>query len=134
VIVCEGEKAARAAQHLFPDRVAITWLGGANAVHKAPWATLVGRQVLVWPDHDDAGSKAAQAVVNELRLIASVAVLDSTALAAFDPLNPDGAKRQPPPKWDAADALLKWSDLARLAVEVDRASGQLAQLESRLFM
>jgi hypothetical protein len=54
VLVCEGEKAARAAQQLFPDRMAITWHGGAKAVHKAPWATLVGRQVLVWPDHDNA--------------------------------------------------------------------------------
>jgi putative DNA primase/helicase len=124
VIVCEGEKAAGAAERLFPDRVATTWYSGAKAVHKAPWGTLARRDVLVWPDHDDAGSKAAQAVVNELRIVGcgSIAVVDTGALAAVDPLNPDGAKRQPPPKWDAADALSEWSDLARLAVEVARAS------------
>ncbi len=127
MIVCEGEKAAIAAQRLFPDRVATTWYSGAKAVRKAPWATLSGRDVLVWPDHDDAGSKAAQAVLNELRLVgcATIAVIDAAALAAVDPLNPDGAKRPPPPKWDAADGLSEWSDLARLALEADRASGLL---------
>ena len=128
VVVCEGEKATRAAQHLFPDRVAISWLGGAKAVHNAPWAALRRRDVLVWPDHDDAGSMAAQAVVNELRLIegAGIAVVDAAALAAVDPENPDGSKRQPPLKWDAADAVVEWwDDLTRLAVEVDRASRQL---------
>ena len=45
VIVCEGEKAVRAAQHLFPDRVAITGLGGAKAVHKASWAALARREL-----------------------------------------------------------------------------------------
>jgi putative DNA primase/helicase len=128
VIVCEGEKAAQEAQRLFPDRVAITWLGGAKAVRKAPWIALARRDVLVWPDHDDAGSKAAQAVVNEVRLIgaASIAVVDVAALAAVDPRNPDGPKRQPPQKWDAANAVAEWwSDLARLAMEVDRASGRL---------
>lgn len=128
VIVCEGEKAVSAARRLFPGRVAITWLGGAKAVHKAPLAALARRDVLVWPDHDNAGAKAAEAVVNELRLIdcASIAVLDVAALCAVDPLTPDGPKRQAPEKWDAADAVVEWCDnLSRLAVEVDRATRQL---------
>jgi putative DNA primase/helicase len=128
VIVCEGEKAVMAAQHLFPDRVAVTWLGGAKAVHKAPWAALERRDVLLWPDRDDAGSKAAQALVNELRLIGteSIVVVDALALAAVDPRNPDGLKRKPPQKWDAADAEAEWrDDLGRLAAEVDRAGRRL---------
>jgi hypothetical protein len=128
VVVCEGEKAAiGAAKVLFPDRIAVAWYGGAKAVHKAPWGSLSNRDVLVWPDQDDAGSKAAQAVINELRQVgcASIAVVDAAALAAVDPRNPDGPKRQPPPKWDAADAFSEWSgDLDRLAAEVDRASRQ----------
>jgi putative DNA primase/helicase len=100
-------------------------------VYKAPWETLSGRDVMVWPDHDDAGSKAAQAVGNELRRVgcASIVVVDAAALSAVDPLNPDGAKRQAPPKWDAADALSEWNNVVRLADEVDRASGPL---ESRV--
>jgi hypothetical protein len=40
VIVCEGEKAADAAQELFPDCVAVTWYSGAKRVTKAPWDEL----------------------------------------------------------------------------------------------
>jgi hypothetical protein len=128
VIVCEGEKAAGAALALMGGPIAVTWYGGAKAVHKAPWGSLSNRDVLVWPDHDAAGSKAGQAVINELRQVgcASIAVIDAAALAAVDPRNPDGPKRQPPPKWDAADAFSEWSgDLGRLAAEVDRATRQL---------
>ena len=127
VIVCEGEKAALAAMALMGGPVAVTWYGGAKAVHKAPWGSLSNRDVLVWPDHDAAGSKAGQAVINELRQVgcASIAVIDAAALAAVDPRNPDGPKRQPPPKWDAADGFSEWSgDLDRLAAEVDRAARQ----------
>ena len=42
VIVCEGEKATRAAQKLFADRVATTWYSGAKAVRKAPWGPSAG--------------------------------------------------------------------------------------------
>ena len=91
VIVCEGEKAADAAQELYPDCVAVTWVGGAKAVAKAPWKDLARRKVLVWPDHDEAGSAAAQAVVNELQLVGCdyIAVVDAKALASIDPMYPD---------------------------------------------
>jgi putative DNA primase/helicase len=127
VIVCEGEKAADAAQELFPDCVAVTWYSGAKAVGKAPWEALHGREVLIWPDHDEAGSQACQAILNALRLAgcASIAVLDANALTAINPLNPDGAKREPPQKWDAADAKREWKDCARLRKEVDRNSNRL---------
>ncbi|MBT6546442.1 MAG: topoisomerase, partial [Rhodobacteraceae bacterium] len=57
VIICEGEKAADAAQHLCPDAVVITWSGGSNATGKAEWTPLQGREVIVWPDADDPGFK-----------------------------------------------------------------------------
>jgi putative DNA primase/helicase len=127
VIICEGEKAADAAQALFTDCVAVTWRGGAKAVAKAPWETLAKREVSVWPDHDEAGLAAAQAVVNELRSVgcASITMLDAKALASLDPTNPDDPNREPPPKWDAADALAEWNDHARLKTEVDRHSRAL---------
>jgi hypothetical protein len=128
-IICEGEKAADAAQQIFPDRIAITWYSGAKAVGKAPWNALHQREVLIWPDHDEAGSKACQAVINQLRLAgcASVAVLDAKTLASIDPLNPDGPRRDPPQKWDAANGLSEWKDCARLRVEVDRNGKQIEE-------
>lgn len=56
VLVCEGEKAAEAARLLFPDFVCISWPGGANAVDKAGWLPLAGRDVTIWPDLDEAGA------------------------------------------------------------------------------
>src|SRR5262249_9195226 len=88
------------------------------------WETLYNREVLIWPDHDSAGSQAGQAIINNFKLAgcASIALLDAKALASIDPLNPDGPRREPPLKWDAADALIEWKDQSRLRNEVDKNS------------
>lgn len=49
VLVCEGEKTADAAAALFPNVVATTSPGGANAAGKADWSPLAGRDLLIWP-------------------------------------------------------------------------------------
>jgi hypothetical protein len=67
VLVVEGEKAADAAGRLFPDHVAICWPGGAQAVGKADWSPLLGRDVTVWPDADAPGHQAAKAVLRALK-------------------------------------------------------------------
>ena len=56
VIVCEGEKAADAAQSLFPDFVATTPPGGAKATSKVDWAPLANCVVVIWPDNDETGA------------------------------------------------------------------------------
>ena len=45
VLICEGEKAADAAQQIFPGHVAVTSPGGAAAASKADWESLRGRKV-----------------------------------------------------------------------------------------
>ncbi len=62
VLVVEGEKAADAAQELFPDMVLITSPGGSNAAGKADWSLLRGRAVTIWPDADKAGADYARQV------------------------------------------------------------------------
>jgi len=69
VLVVEGEKAADSAQKLFPDHVVISWPGGARDVEKANWGPLVGRNVTLWLDPSDAGSKAAQHIEDVLQNI-----------------------------------------------------------------
>jgi putative DNA primase/helicase len=59
VLVVEGEKTADAAGRLFPDYVATTSPAGARAAHKANFAPLMGRMVVIWPDADEAGAKYA---------------------------------------------------------------------------
>ncbi len=66
VILCEGEKAADAAQELFSSHVCMTWPGGSGAVGQADWLPLAGRTVVIWPDNDAPGAKAAEAIARKL--------------------------------------------------------------------
>lgn len=59
VLVCEGEKAADAAQRLFPSVVATTSPGGAANGKHADWAALTGRDVIVWPDANETAAQYA---------------------------------------------------------------------------
>jgi predicted P-loop ATPase len=52
VLIAEGEKCADAAQKKFPDKVAVSWSGGANAVDKSDFSPLFGRRVYTWADSD----------------------------------------------------------------------------------
>lgn len=68
-VIVEGEKARDAAVLLFPENPVLTWQGGAQAVSKADWQPLAGREVWIWPDNDAAGSKAARDVAAILTTI-----------------------------------------------------------------
>ena len=93
MLVVEGEKAADAARALFPDHVAVCWQGGGEAVTLADWQPMAGRQITVWPDNDDAGRKAATAVVKAASAVGATLV----AIANVPPEWPE--------KWDVADPL-----------------------------
>ena len=66
VIVTEGEKACLAAQHLFPDYVCVTWAGGAKATEHADLTPLRDRKIIIWPDNDLDGHRAASALRDAL--------------------------------------------------------------------
>lgn len=67
VLITEGEKACLAAQTLAgKNYAAITWQGGAQAVTKTDWSPLYGRNILIWPDNDEPGIKAAQKIASIL--------------------------------------------------------------------
>ena len=62
VLVVEGEKTADAAQRLMPHVVVTTWAGGSKAVDLADWQHIENRKVIIWPDNDEAGMKAAHRI------------------------------------------------------------------------
>ena len=66
VVVVEGEKAADAAERLYPGVVAITSPGGSKAALKADWGPLAGRRVLLWPDNDEPGRRYVLDVLKQL--------------------------------------------------------------------
>lgn len=92
VIVVEGEKAAVAGRERFPEHVVLTWSGGTPGVDKADWRPLAGRDVVIWPDNDDAGRKAADKLGAILHDVGAASVRLVQVPTWF------------PKKWDLADA------------------------------
>ncbi len=91
VLIVEGEKAADAAQKLFPDHVAVTSPGGSAAAAKADWNSMEGRRVAIWPDHDQPGARYAKDVTKLATEVGAISVGVVDVPDAF----PDG--------WDVAD-------------------------------
>ena len=90
VIVTEGEKKVDALATTTTTYVPIAWPNGASNAKYADWTQLAGRNVLLWPDRDDAGRKAMAEVAEILLgLGCTVKVLQVQGT--------DG--------WDAADAV-----------------------------
>ncbi len=65
VLIHEGAKCADAAATI-PGFVHVSWSGGSAKADKADWSTLTGREVFIYPDDDEPGMKAAQAIRNAL--------------------------------------------------------------------
>ncbi len=89
--------------------VATTPPHGSKSPHKADWAPLKGRQVVVWPDNDKSGSEYAEAV-------ARLCMDSDAASVAIVTVPPDF-----PPRWDLADALPEGWALERLRELLDTA-------------
>lgn len=137
VVIVEGEKAADAAALLLPDHPVICWQGGAQAVGKADFSPLTGREVWLWPDNDEAGEKAMQAVASVLHAVGAqrVARLDLAKFAAA-PGDENGAPILQPgepmqPGDDAADLIARAWTAAHVAlllpaalIEIPKAGGK----------
>lgn len=114
VVLVEGEKCADALIHI--GIVATTAMGGAAAApDKTDWSPLAGKTVIVWPDHDEAGARYANAVIPKLVSIGAKVQRISA---------PDDK----PQKWDAADAVAEDADIqSLLANAIPVAKGQSRQ-------
>lgn len=94
VLVVEGEKSVNAAKKIIGDKCVyhvVTWSGGSHAHDKTDWTPLFNKRVLIWPDADTAGKKAAQQIAARLFGRADEVKIINTG-------NINGG-------WDAADAL-----------------------------
>lgn len=66
VIITEGEKCVIAAANLLQDYVCVTYMGGSGAIAKTNFDTLAGRDVIIMPDNDEPGEKAAERLEEKL--------------------------------------------------------------------
>lgn len=105
ILIVEGEKAAIAASKILPDYNVVSWMGGSNAADKVNWCQLQWRDVIIWPDNDKAGFKAAEVIKDKLNKandhIGFVSVVDPTTLKFNNSVHKDLL----PEKWDLADRL-----------------------------
>jgi len=93
VLIVEGEKTAESAKALFPDHAVVTWSGGCGSVHKSDWSVLKDRNVVIWPDNDQPGLKAAAKITEILNQQSNdrVTIIDLPSTL--------------PHKWDLADQI-----------------------------
>ena len=73
IVVCEGEKAAKAVQ--LAGYTGASYCGGVpSGARNADYSPVTGRTVLVWPDADAAGIKAGKDVVEKCYMMDALAV------------------------------------------------------------
>jgi hypothetical protein len=73
VVVVEGEKCVQAM--LWAGLSCMTWQGGSSAPKTADWSPLAGRRVVIWPDLDPPGAKAADEIAGLLASLTPPAIV-----------------------------------------------------------
>ena len=78
VFVCEGENKVDALEKLG---ILATTSGGATSAEGVDWSPIADREVGIWPDNDEAGSKYADAVAEKLLALGcKVSLIDVSQL------------------------------------------------------
>lgn len=117
VLLVEGEKTADAARKLFPEYSVISWSGGSGAVEKSNWEPLKGMNVVVWPDHDQPGEKAANTIKESLSQI-------NKELKEKPTFHIVSVPQTFPEKWDLADKIPSGYDQNKIKEIIENGFGR----------
>lgn len=131
--VVEGEKAALALRQMLPHLPVLTSASGAHAASKSNWAPLAGRDIVIWPDNDEAGGKYQQDVIKLIRAadpatpiaIVSVEAVLRAICATKEWVYDD--KLRDFQGWDAADLAELGLDAPVIAAAIEQAIEALPQ-------
>lgn len=118
VLVVEGEKTWASVVSRLPEYAAVTWRGGTHRVGAADWSALRDRTVIICPDYDAVGQKAALKIANILKRQANHVKICWESLAA-------GIHE---PSWDMADE----PDIDRLRDYVKKTAVFLSTVEAMI--
>lgn len=116
VLLVEGEKTADAAQQLFPDYVVLAF-AGVSRTKGIDWSVLKDRKVVIWPDNDLVGKKAAHEIatmLGEQNIEVKIADLDRL--------------KDLPEKWDLADELPLGLHTHELALALPREEKEFTKM------
>jgi uncharacterized protein (DUF927 family) len=133
VFVHEGEKAAVAAGELLLPFVSTCYPNGWTGADKADYSPLAGRDVVIWPDHDESGTKGALTAAKAAKKAKAKRVqFVNLDLLAKHTVNAQGQiidRLTPlPAGWDAADALAEGWTPAAITELLGRAGALLDNL------
>ncbi len=105
VVLVEGEKCSDVLNDL--GVLATTAFGGCNGVAKTDLSPLKGRDVVIWPDADEAGEKYLHALGERLQAVAvsSLAYIPQSGLIEVLATVSGESISALPKGWDAADAV-----------------------------
>jgi ATP-dependent exoDNAse (exonuclease V) alpha subunit len=124
ILIVEGEKTADRARQILPEYNVITWLGGSSSADKANWSLIKGREVVIFPDNDEAGQKAGHKIEHELNRINGhiglVAIVNIKDLAQRIGLEKG---------WDLADKLPNGANMNNIKEEITKAQRQNQSLD-----
>lgn len=115
VVLCEGEKACESAKLLFPNAVASTWISGSKAINETDFSPLHDRDVIYWPDNDQAGTESISQLRSALSPVGckSFKVVDVSIFGRYWSRSQgqlEAGEADWPNKADAADAVsLGWT-------------------------
>lgn len=103
VLVVEGEKCRAAGAGAWPHYVVVTWPGGSKGIAYVDWSPLRGRDVVLWPDADEAGREAMLGWMDRSGVMHRGVAQHAHRAGAktLRMVEPDGM----PEGWDIADAL-----------------------------
>ena len=103
VLLPEGEKCRAAGAGALPMYAVVTWPGGSKGIAHVDWTPLAGREVVLWPDADDAGRDAmlGHRDYSGLQHPGVAQYLQRVGVKAMRYIDPEGQ----PKGWDLADGL-----------------------------
>jgi hypothetical protein len=103
VLIVEGEKCRAAGAGALPMYAVASWPGGGKGIGYVDWRSLKDRDVVLWPDADQAGRDAMLGWIDHSGLLHRGVAQHAHAAGAksIRMVDPDGM----PKGWDIADAL-----------------------------
>lgn len=141
VLIVEGEKcveAARGQPEIIDKFDVVSWSGGSNAVAKADWGPIHGRNVLIWPDTDSIQNREKTGFLPFEKQPGMKAALQIEEVLTAQACKVSFIKIEQPgivkPGWDIADAIAEGLTGKRLVEwmvkrKIDK-TGLIGQLEN----